>query len=203
MLKEPTSLSTLQPWVASESPSLLGETSRSDKVTVASPQADYPLKVAVLYQDAPSRRRAARVCDQATELVGEESIQSTWWDLNRLGDPDVLMDAALAAMRADILVVSIYDTKELPAGLCAWMGAWLPHRRLPAGALIALIGVPDQPGAQFHHIHEFLRAGARKGKLDFLLREHPVSVLCPASSNAEGALQPASATSPVLQESPA
>ena len=148
--------------------------SPADTTRNASAGENYGLKVAVLYQDKPTWQWAARTCNQAIRLAGAESIHASWWDLNRFGDRQELLDAALTAMQADIIVVSIYDTEELPSDLCAWMDAWLPHRLPPVGALIVLLGVPDVPGARFRVGHDYLQEGARKGRLDLLLRVHPV-----------------------------
>ena len=74
-------------------------------------------------------------------------------------------------MVADVILVSIYDTEELPKDFRAWMDAWLARRYLPTGALIALISVPGELGAQTKPARDYLSAAARKGRLDFLLRE--------------------------------
>ena len=54
------------------------------------------------------------------------------------------------------------------------------YRRLPAGALVALVGLFKQPGAQSNHARDYLSAVARQGRLDFLLRER---TLTPAPRN--------------------
>jgi hypothetical protein len=88
-----------------------------------------------------------------------------------LSDPKVLKDAVLTVMRADVILISVYDSKELPVDLCVWVDTWLPRRRLPMGALIALISSHDQSGVQTDHVRDYLRAVAHRSQLDFLLRE--------------------------------
>ncbi|MGO9587545.1 MAG: hypothetical protein ACLP2Y_15245 [Limisphaerales bacterium] len=148
----------------------------SDEGEFVPPDTENALNVALVYQDAPTRNWATQVCDQVTQLVGKDAVHCTQWEISRLGDPDVLKDAVSTTMQADVILISIYDAKELPIELAGWIGAWLPRRSLPTGALIALISVPGQTSAQLDHARGYLRTVARKGRLDFLLRERRLPV---------------------------
>ena len=154
-----------------EQKNILERTAPSDAMEFAPLETEYGLNVALVYQDIPTRKWAAQVCDQVARLAGKDAVHCASWEISRLGDPEVLMDAILMTLVADVVMVSIDDAKELPIDLCAWFDAWLPYRSLPTGALIALINVPGQPGAQTDHARDCLRAVAREGRLDFLLRE--------------------------------
>jgi hypothetical protein len=151
-------------------------TKPSKEPEFAPPETEYALNVALVYQDAPTRKWANQVCGQVTRLAGKDAVRCTWWDISRLNDPEVLKDAVLTTMQADVILISIYNTKELPVDLCVWIDAWLPRRSLQTGALIALISVPGQTSAQLEHARGYLRAVARKGRLDFLLRERKLPV---------------------------
>jgi hypothetical protein len=159
-----------------EQKDILERTTPSDEVEFVPPETEYALNIASVYQDAPTRKWAAQVCDQVTQLAGKDAVRCTWWEISRLGDPEVLKDAVLTTVPADVILISIYDAKELPVDLCVWIDAWLPRRSLPTGALIALISVPGQTSAQLEHARGYLRAVARKGRLDFLLRERKLPV---------------------------
>jgi hypothetical protein len=150
---------------------ILEQTAPLKRVGFAPAKTEYALNIALLYQDTLTRKWATQVCDQVTRLAGEGACRCTWWEIGRLSDPDVLMDASLMTMVADVVLVSIYDAKELPINLCAWIDTWLPNRCLPMGALIALISVPGDLNAQTKPARDCLRAVARKGRMDFLLRE--------------------------------
>jgi len=150
---------------------ILERTASSKAVEFAPPETEYGLNVALVYQDIPTRKWATQVCDQVAQLAGKDAVHCSSWEINRLSDPEMLMDAILMTLVADVIMVSIYDAKELPIELCAWFNAWMPYRSLPTGALIALINVPGQPGAQTNHARDYLRSVARVGRLDFLLRE--------------------------------
>src|ERR1017187_6477518 len=154
-----------------EPTNILERITSSRRVGFAPAETEYALNVALLYQDTLTWEWAAQVCDQVTRLAGKGAVRCTRWELGQLSDPDALLDASLMTMVADVVLVSIYDAKELPINLCAWIDTWLPNRCLPMGALIALISVPGQLDAQTKPARDCLRAVARKGRLDFLLRE--------------------------------
>jgi len=154
-----------------EQTNILERTTPSEEVEISSLEPEHALSVALVYQDTPTRKWATKVCDHVTRLASKDAVRCTRWEISRLSDPDVLMDAVLTAMQADVILVSIYDVEELPVNLCVWIDAWLPRRYLSMGALIALISTPGRPGAQTDHARDYLRAVARKGRLDFLLRE--------------------------------
>ncbi len=142
-----------------------------EQLELASSETEYALNVVLIYQDAPTRKWATQVCDHVSRLTGDDAVRCTRWDVSRLSDPKVFKQAVLTAVQADVILISIYDADELPVDLCVWIDAWLPRRSLPTGAMIALISVPGQAGAQSDQARRYLRAVARKGQLDFLLRE--------------------------------
>jgi hypothetical protein len=154
-----------------EQNNILERTDPSDELEFAPPETEYALNVVLVYQDAPTRKWATQVCDQVSSLAGKDAVRCTCWEIGRLSDPEGLKDAVLTTMQADVILISIYDAKELPVDLCVWIDAWLPRRSLPTGALIALISVPGETAAQLEHARGYLRAVALKGRLDFLLRE--------------------------------
>ncbi len=147
---------------------------------VAAAKYDPALSLAVIYQDSTTHAWATQVWEQSCRLVGAEFLRCTWWDLSRLGEQEVLVDAALSAAQADIIVVSIYEGTELPARLEAWCDVWLTHRFGSTGALIALLGVSDTTGYRSTRVRERLAELARLGQLDFLPREHSLTAAPPA-----------------------
>jgi hypothetical protein len=142
----------------------------------AETEPGYALNIALVYQDALTRKWATQVCDQVTRLAGKGAVHCTQWEISRLNDLCVLKDAILMTMVADVILVSIYAAEELPNDFRVWMDAWLERRRLPTGAMIALISVPGELSAQTNPARDYLRAIARKGRLDFLLRERRLPV---------------------------
>ena len=135
-----------------------------------------------------------------TRLAGKDAVHCHQWEISRLNDFCVLKDAILMTMVADVILVSIYDAEELPKDFRVWMDAWLARRYLPAGALIALISVPGELSVQTKLARDYLRAVARKGRLDFLLRERRLPVTSRGYFFMEKATEWNDSTTSVLQE---
>ena len=185
-----------------EQTNILERTAALDVVDFAPSETEpgYALNIAMVYQDALTRKWAAQVCDQVTRLASKDAVHCTQWEISRLNDLCVLKDAILMTMVADVILVSIYDAEELPKDFRVWMDAWLARRYLPAGALIALISVPGELSVQTKLARDYLRAVARKGRLDFLLRERRLPVTSRGYFFMEKATEWNDSTTSVLQE---
>ena len=185
-----------------EQTNILERTAPSDVVDFAPSETEpgYALNIAMVYQDALTRKWAAQVCDQVTRLASKDAVHCTQWEISRLNDLCVLKDAILMTMVADVILVSIYDAEELPKDFRVWMDAWLARRYLPAGALIALISVPGELSVQTKLARDYLRAVARKGRLDLLLRERRLPVTSRGYFFMEKATEWNDSTTSVLQE---
>jgi hypothetical protein len=180
--------------------SILEWNALSEEAEFATPETEFALKVALVYQDIPTWKWANQVCDQVSRLAGRDAVRCTMWDISRLSDPAVLEDAVLTTMQADVILISIYDANELPVDLCVWIDAWLPRRSLPTGALIALISIPGETSAQLEHARGYLRAVARKGGLDFLLRKRSLSATSRGYFYVEKLTERTSSMTSVVQE---
>jgi hypothetical protein len=133
------------------------------------------LNVSVIYQDASTRRWARELWSRVGQLTGNGGICRKSWRISQLGQPAVFCEAVRAAAKADVLLIAMRDTEEVPGILHLWAEAWLPRRARRPGALVALIGVPPQPNAQTSYAHRFLELVARKGGLDYLPRERKLA----------------------------
>ena len=181
---------------------ILERTALAEVVDIAPAETEpgYALNIAMVYQDALTRKWATQVCDQVTRLAGKDAVHCPQWEISRLNDLCVLKDAILMTMVADVILVSIYDAEELPEDFRVWMDAWLARRYLPAGALIALISVPGELSARPKPARDYLRAVARKGRLDFLLRERRLPVTSRGYFLMEKAAEWTDPAASVLQE---
>jgi hypothetical protein len=155
---------------------LLGRPVLADKVAIAPAESDVALNIAGVYQDFVTREWALQTCRRATRLAGEERIQNTWYNTNSLSDPAVLLHAVHTAAVADVILVSVHASDELPPELCVWIDAWLPLRPPRVGVLTALIGVAQPLEPQSLRALNYLEAVARKAQLDFIpqQRQRPV-----------------------------
>lgn len=136
----------------------------------------YGLNVAVVYEDAPTRCWADEFCGRIAEPFGQDTIRSTWWKLNELEELAVLTGAVSTAMRADVIVVAVRAAEGLPLPFYVWVDSWLPHHEQRLSALVALIAMPDNPGARLDRARNYLRAVARQGRLDFLIEERKLNL---------------------------
>jgi hypothetical protein len=159
-----------------EQTSILERATSSGRMEADSLEPKYSLNIVSIYQDVLTGVWASQVCDQVAQRAEKNTIHSTWWKTSHLSNPKVLTYAALTAVQADVILVSIYDVGKLPVQLCMWIDEWLPRRSLPMGALITLFTVPGESGTQSNHAREYLRAIAQKSRMDFLLREHRLPI---------------------------
>jgi hypothetical protein len=134
-------------------------------------ESDYALNIAGVYQDRVTRDWALHMCRPAARLAGEARMQHAWYEVDHLKEPGFLLEAVHAALRADVIVVSVHAADELPLDLYVWIDASLPRRLSRVGALAAMIGVAGQPGSQAVRTQEYLKAVARRGQLDFVPQE--------------------------------
>jgi len=111
--------------------------------------------------------------------TGPESLRSTWWKMNDFAESGVLAGAVSIALRADVLVVAMDATQGLPYPFYAWVESWLPHRLMPAGALLVLMGNAEAAGTRASNIREYLRAVAHLARMEFIIEERRLPVAEP------------------------
>jgi len=160
---------------------LMQQTPLSDELA-GIPDESCALNVAGVYQDSVTRLWSMQFCRRATRVAGEESVQCAWYNANSLRDSGIPMDAAGAAVVADVIVVSVYAADELPLELCTWVESWLPRRLSRAGALTALIGVAEPLESQSIRTIKYLQGVARRARLEFIPQAHKRPVVSNASS---------------------
>jgi hypothetical protein len=165
----------------------------ADRAATTAVETEPALNVVVIYQDPLTRHWAADLWDRVGKLIASGGISRKTWKLSELSSAFVFAEAVHAAAEADVLVISVRDTGDLPPLLHSWVDGWLPRHAGRAGALVALIGVPARPDAQSGRIHKYLEAIARQAGLDFLPRERRL----PEESLARPMLPPMAATTDV------
>jgi hypothetical protein len=130
------------------------------------------LNVVVAYQDLLTREWAREVCSRTTRRVGTGFFRSTWWKTDFLAHPQLFAKAIEAAIRADVMIVSVHAAETIPVVLSRWFEEWLAQRaqqeRAKTGALIALIAARQPAAPQLASTRECLRGIADRGHLDFL-----------------------------------
>lgn len=147
-----------------------------DEAPIASNEPPCGRNIAVVYQDPFTLDWAMRECQRVTRLSGDLSARSSWWKVRYLRSPELLCDAVQAARTADVIMVSVRAFEVPPPVLQEWTEAWLACRPQHAGALIALIGVPQPARRQSSYTQEYWRAAAGRGRLDYVAHERPLPV---------------------------
>jgi hypothetical protein len=132
--------------------------------------------VAVVYEDTLTRDRAMVVCDELVQRFwAEVDFEITWWRESYLADSDIALAATDSAVNADLIVFSTHANGELSAGLTTWIETWLDKRQEGEGALIGLIGTPNDANTDADLKHRYLTKIAERGKLDYLSSLLPIA----------------------------
>jgi hypothetical protein len=145
------------------------------------PEKHYGLQIAVIREDRLPQGWAAQVSRRAIRLVGPRSVRTACWSFQTLDDSMAMEAATEAAIAADILVIAVSGVGPLPTNIDRWIDSWLPRRLDRPGALVAIIGVPQQPSAFPVRVREYLRDVASLAHMDFLLQERSLPLGHPHS----------------------
>jgi hypothetical protein len=137
----------------------------------AGPEPGYGLQIVVIHEDSLPQEWAMQVSRRAIHLVGPRSVRTARWSVATLEDAVAMEAATEAAIIADILVISVSGAGALPPCIDRWIDAWLPRRLERVGALVAVIGVPQQSSAFPARIRNYLRDVASLAHLDFMPHE--------------------------------
>ena len=143
------------------------QSTQLEKLAADALASGYGLNVALVYEDAETRRWCRDVFERATKVAGQQAIRATWWNISDLSAPGVLDGAVSTAMRADVIVVACRSAEDLPLPFYVWTEAWTAHRVIPAGALVALLAEP----AQASTLRDYLSAAAHQGRMELILEE--------------------------------
>lgn len=123
----------------------------------------------VVYEDQPTRDRALRLCDELIRKFWHDlEMDFSWWRFDYLRDADLARLAADAAVNADLVIFSACGAKELPPPVRLWIDSWVDRRMNRPNALVALIGVADDPVKGLTPIHVYLREIARQAGMEYL-----------------------------------
>jgi hypothetical protein len=127
------------------------------------------LHVAVFYDDATSRDRAAQAEGRLiSTLAPIVDLRFAWSSTKCLFHPGVLPLATHALRTADIILFSIATGANLSLPVRAWLETELSGRNGVSCALLALIEPPNPRREPPSPLHTFLRELAQQCGFDFL-----------------------------------
>lgn len=96
--------------------------------------------VAILYENTAARDRAVLLSHRLAEDCWETvDFGFSWWRFKYLADPDVAVEAAEAAVQADVLIFSVRADSVPPVELHRWLEMWLPQRTTAEGVVVPLL----------------------------------------------------------------
>ena len=72
-------------------------------------------------------------------LKNEGRLNYLWWNFEVLAIPALRELAAAEAAAADMIIIGIHESRELPPVVTDWMHQWLPLRKDRPGALVAVL----------------------------------------------------------------
>jgi hypothetical protein len=122
----------------------------------------------VAYQDTATRNRAIHVCDHLVAGLGAEfDFSFSWWRFSYLAEPRLAEAAAAAALSADMIVFSAHADCMIPPHVVSWIDSWVDRRPERAGALVAMIGLVDDPKKGLTPAHFYLRRVAERARMDY------------------------------------
>jgi hypothetical protein len=132
--------------------------------------------IVVVCEDELTHSQAVSVWDRLIkQFWAEIEFDFHWCQFANLLDPSNALDAANAAARADLIVLSTHAGEELPEHVTSWIETWLDKRENREGALIALVGREQEPSTGAMAKHLYLREVAHRANMDFL-SEIPTSI---------------------------
>ncbi len=137
------------------------------------PQRNPELKTVEIYQDPLMESWALPMVSRAVRQAGERTTRKRQFELEELANQRAFDAAVHAALWADVIVVAIYASRDLPDPLYNWFEAWVPIRRHHPGILTALIGVSDKHKS--FQTHSYLQQFAHRAELDFIGQNQVIS----------------------------
>ncbi|MEI6492143.1 MAG: response regulator [Verrucomicrobiota bacterium] len=131
------------------------------------------LGVLIIYETFADGMSAKRFSDQVIAKVDNgQSLAVTVniWSLNMLESPEILNLADIAAATADVVIISVTDTKSLPGQLKDWIAMWTSLGKGSHPFLAALFSKAVNGNACIHE--EMRRVAMREGVHLFFRTDH-------------------------------
>jgi hypothetical protein len=76
------------------------------------PESDSSLEVALIYEDAQTRRWTQRVTDSVVRTLGKQLVHSAGWKLGAFTQTTALAEAVATTSGADVIIIALYAADE-------------------------------------------------------------------------------------------
>ena len=156
--------------------------------------------VVILFEDARTREKAVKFCDQLVERFWARcEFRMSWLSFSALSDPNAARDANAKARGADVLVFAPRPEGPIPAAVTDWVERCLAHRTDREGTLAGLIDGASVSTGWAAKKHAWLRTVAHRAGMDYLT-EVPQEITRPIPNSLESFSERAKQVTSVLNE---
>ena len=129
-------------------------------------------RVVIAYDDFAAGKRAMDTCNfLASQFAGEIELRSSMWKFDVLRSTKLSQIAVDDAIDADVIIVANRRDSGLPDEVKSWVNSWVPRKRDPAAALVALLDFTGTDTRESVLAQAFLEGAAATAKIDFLVQE--------------------------------
>jgi len=119
------------------------------------------------YEDTATGARAEDFCQSLVRHLGSKcEFIRQMWPLSELRLPQLRAIAAGEASRADLVIISVHHSEQLPADLANWVEEWAHRKDRRVSVLLGLFD-PVYQGVSAS-IRAYLAEVARKAEIEFL-----------------------------------
>jgi hypothetical protein len=121
--------------------------------------------VIIAYDDLKAGQRAGQLFSSvARRGIRDIQFRLQPWRFDFLADPEWSQFAIAEARQADLLVLAMTHSSDLPAAVQHWLNKWFDGKRGDHAALVALV---DDAVVENSSTMQFLQHGAEDAGLDF------------------------------------
>ena len=125
--------------------------------------------VVILFEDAQTREKAVRFCDQLVERFWAQcEFNLTWLAFSALADSNAARAADAKARGADVIIFAMRPEGPVPAAVTDWAEESLANRTDREGTLAGLIDSGLMLTGWAAEKHAWLRSVAHRAGMDYL-----------------------------------
>jgi hypothetical protein len=138
------------------------------------------ITVIIAYDDLNAGRRAGQLFSSvARHGIRDVQFRLQPWRFDFLADPDWNQFAVAEARQADLLVLAMAHSCDLPAAVQHWLTKWFDAKRGDHAALVALVESDNDAVEGKFSTLQFLRHAAEDAGLDFFTPYQPQTNILP------------------------
>lgn len=127
------------------------------------------IEVLIVYDNERTRARALRTQAHLIKELGTSfRLHFTSWSFKSLWHPKMMQMATTAASKADIIIFSVLQGRDLPHMVKKWIEDWTPLRNGDQPTVLALLETFNPFAPRTSIARSFLGEAARRSGVDFI-----------------------------------